>query len=212
MESHNTRSVKFTNTETVTKIDTPGTCPTCGGVARKGGKYCGHACWVAARRSGSIVDRFWEKVEKTPHCWLWKAGTFANGYGQFGLNADGKTIPTQAHRVAWEFTNGPLPKGVQICHSCDNRLCVRPDHLFPGTQLDNMRDAAVKGRLHSARPGKHKVKTEQLPEVEAMLAAGYPQQHIADKFGVSRHWVTMFATGKTRQYDRPRLKSNKGAA
>lgn len=59
-----------------------------------------------------------------------------------------------AHRVAWELAFGSIPMGMQVLHHCDNRLCVKPDHLFLGTQADNLQDAVSKGRLNRIEAGK----------------------------------------------------------
>lgn len=94
-------------------------------------------------------ERFWAKVEKGPDCWEWKA--FRNkGYGKFTYN--GRMY--LAHRLSWILTNGPIPDGLGVLHSCDNPPCVNPDHLFLGTQLDNMRDASNKGRCANQRSKK----------------------------------------------------------
>ena len=79
------------------------------------------------------VERFWSKVNKTESCWLWMASTVWNGYGRFRV---GSTLQ-RAHRISWELYNGPIPDGLSILHSCDTPACVRPDHLFLGTQEDN---------------------------------------------------------------------------
>lgn len=76
-------------------------------------------------------------------CVLWN-GTRAGRYGTTRIN--GRRI--YAHRQAWEDANGPIPPGMLVCHRCDEPLCVNPDHLFIGTQSDNMRDARDKGRLN----------------------------------------------------------------
>jgi hypothetical protein len=85
------------------------------------------------RRPGRpVMERFWEKVEKTGGCWNWTAGLNAAGYGMF---SDGKT--RLAHRFAYEMVVGKIPDGLQLDHLCRNRSCVRPDHLEPVTNREN---------------------------------------------------------------------------
>jgi hypothetical protein len=100
-----------------------------------------------------VEERFWAKARIGDDCWEWQSGQNGNGYGCFGM--DGKTF--RAHRVAWLFTNGPIPKGegyhgTCVLHRCDNRLCVKPSHLFLGTPLDNVRDCMAKGRANFPPP------------------------------------------------------------
>lgn len=94
---------------------------------------------------------FWLRVEKHEGdgCWLWTGGQTSKGaaggpkYGGFAYPGG-----TLAHRYSWELANGqPVPKGLAVCHHCDNPLCVRPEHLYVGTQQRNMRDAVRRGRI-----------------------------------------------------------------
>ncbi len=94
-------------------------------------------------RKRSFEERFWEKVRISDGCWLW-SGSLSSGYGAL-LGREGKLV--RAHRSAWEFAHGPIPKGMCVCHQCDTPACVRADHMFLGTMRDNLRDCAAKGRV-----------------------------------------------------------------
>lgn len=99
------------------------------------------------------AERFWEKVSKTDCCWLWIGTGIPSSYGQFAIRKDdGRWTHEGAHVTAWRLTNGPVPTGMEVCHNCpcgDKKRCVRPDHLFVDTHLENVRDAVRKGRIPS---------------------------------------------------------------
>lgn len=110
------------------------------------------------------IARFWSKVDKNgptqPHmetpCWVWTAGKDSSGYGMFW--AGGKDH--RVHRLVWTLSNGPIPHdgsahGICACHRCDRRNCVRVDHLFLGTQADNVADKTAKGRNNVPRGDSH---------------------------------------------------------
>lgn len=92
----------------------------------------------------SPVERLWERVTKTTGCWVWRGTTNNKGYGMLGIGRERQVL---AHRVAWESANGHVPDGMFVCHKCDNPRCVRPDHLFLGTNSDNIQDSIAKGRF-----------------------------------------------------------------
>lgn len=89
----------------------------------------------------TLEQRFWAQIEKTDSCWNW-TGARNPRYGM--IKRDGRRVG--AHRVSWELANGAIPQGLWVLHRCDNPRCVRPDHLFLGNRLDNMRDMGAKGR------------------------------------------------------------------
>lgn len=110
-----------------------------------------------------------------------------HGYGAVGF---GLGI-MKAHRVTFLFTNGSLPE--EVCHKCDNPLCINPEHLFAGTHQDNMRDMSVKGRFgvtRGERSGMAKLTTANVLEIRQLYATGnYYQYEIGERFGVSRSCI-----------------------
>lgn len=98
------------------------------------------------RKGKSLIDRFKEKYIPEPNsgCWIWIASTSNSGYGKFRINDN---IPhSSAHRASWIIHNGPIKKGLNVCHKCDVKLCVNPKHLFLGTTKENVHDMLNKGR------------------------------------------------------------------
>jgi len=93
------------------------------------------------------IKRFWAKVEKTDNCWLWTGSKRNKGYGAFVYaDKNGKVVQGRAHRFSYEIHVGEIPEGLFVLHKCDNPGCVNPDHLFVGTNQDNVTDMVSKGR------------------------------------------------------------------
>ena len=133
-------------------------CLACGKPVRRSlgllgeGKTCSRSC--SARMTGGGPEaRFWARVRKTDSCWLWTGARSDHGYGVLRPQA---APQVRVHRLSWAMHRGPIPEGLHVLHRCDVRSCVNPDHLFLGSQADNMADmwAKQRGRYggHGGRP------------------------------------------------------------
>lgn len=134
----------------------------------------------------TFATRFWKKVaiNRDGGCWGWDGAFDSKGYGQIW---SGKRL-LLAHRASWELHNGEIPTGLLVLHKCDNTACVRPDHLFLGTQMDNLTDCRNKGRMVVARGERAahtKLTAEQVLQIRAMHVPGKVGfKRIAKLFGV----------------------------
>lgn len=184
------------------------TCLTCGApfhpwFGRQGSSlYCTVKCSEPARIRGTsnTPDTFDSYVAKADSgCWEWIGFIRWNGYGTFGMG--GRSIP--AHRFAYERAKGAIPEGLFVCHSCDNRRCVNPDHLWVGTQADNLADMAAKGRahkgptLHSEAHPKAKLTKDK---ARAIRSDPRPAHQIAPEYGISKSLVWGIKKGTNWKY------------
>lgn len=154
---------------------------------------------------------FWANVDKSGECWLWTRGVTRWGYGDTRFNGRHQN----AHRVSWQLTRGAIPAGLVVCHSCDNRLCVNPDHLWLGTQRENMHDSWRKGRRDATCKGEghwHHRKPESTPRgashykskftesdvrsIRDARASGVPLRTLACKYGVTPEAIDAIAKRK----------------
>jgi hypothetical protein len=123
--------------------------------------------------------RFWSRVGNPNErgCRLWTAKLYANGYGQF--SAYGKQV--YSHRFAWELTHGTIPDGLYVCHICDTPACCNPEHLFLGTNLDNITDMIEKGRNSKGEQRYNaKLTDDKVRNIRALYASGnYTYEQLA---------------------------------
>ncbi len=178
------------------------------------------------RAMTSFERRFWARVKRTNGCWLWDSQS-SSGYVGIGINYGQERVQERVHRIAWRLHNGRIPRGKVICHNCpggDNPKCVNPDHLFVGTQRDNMIDRAKKAnhgflkmsedslfsysdpvRNHQRTVGvilgeaskNAKLTEADVRSIRRLSAEGRSYKSLAEQFGVSAGTVGFAVQRKT---------------
>jgi hypothetical protein len=138
----------------------------------------------------NLAERFWSKVDKSSDCWLWTGYIGWYGYGGFGINKKEHWNMIGAHRMAWLLEYGEIPDGLHVCHHCDNPPCVKPTHLFVGTDGDNIRDASRKGHMKGNRVTNRrgelnhvaKLTWKEVNEIRSRFKAGEKAHILADEY------------------------------
>jgi hypothetical protein len=139
-----------------------------------------------------FVKRFWSYVSKSNRCWNWVGGCDNDGYGSFWT---GKK-QVRAYRVSWRLAFGPIPQGQQVLHDCDNRKCVRPDHLFLGDNAANMADKVAKGRqAKGENNGCSKLTATEVARARELSASGQSGRSI--DLGVNESTIRRALSGVT---------------
>lgn len=135
-----------------------------------------------------------EKDEATG-CWNWKHGRHPKGYGRF---FDSDKRHKRAHRGTWEAANGLIPAGLWVLHRCDNPSCCNPEHLFLGTNEDNVRDKMAKGRhVKGSLSGTSKLTEHDVSIIKMMLGVGVRRHRLAALYGVDPTNISCIKLGKT---------------
>ncbi len=161
---------------------------------------CSQVCMKAWHSVEARLRRSYEVNQKTG-CWEFIGG-LRNGYGAIknGAKTDG------AHRVSYEIHKGEISQGLFVCHTCDNRKCINPDHLWLGTAKDNTQDCVKKGRIVTHEGDRFKdghipynavLTKNQVLEIRSLIETGVKASIIAEIFGTSRHKVNDIIRGKS---------------
>jgi HNH endonuclease len=176
---------------------------------------------ISLELSDSDILRFWQKVKKgsDSECWEWLGAKSKEGYGRFKVK--GKLL--SPHRVALCLSSSNLSSDLYGCHHCDNPSCCNPNHLYWGTQSQNMKDCQNKGRncketqtknlkkgektrgsaqFHSLVPQvgsknkRAKLNEEQVAKIKSKLSQGYSSSSLAQEFNVSPQLINSISRGK----------------
>lgn len=138
--------------------------------------------------SPEFIERFWSHVAigSPDECWPWQGPIGTHGYGLMGSRQ------MLAHRISWLIAHGPIPSGMKVCHTCDNRPCCNPGHYFLGTDADNAMDKARKLRIPTA-----KLNPEAVREMRRRYAeGGVSTRQLAAEYGVSRRAIVFALKGQ----------------
>jgi hypothetical protein len=144
------------------------------------------------RKRQAMPEHFRSMIEQSDGCWLWSGSKDRDGYGTYHVSR----VTQKAHRVSWELSFGAVPDGLCVLHKCDNPCCVRPDHLFLGTQADNVKDMNQKGRSS----GNVQIPDEIVRQIKAMRAStGATFAKIGATFGISGSQACRICGGLSRK-------------
>lgn len=137
----------------------------------------------------NTLEDFWSRIDKSngSGCWLWTGNVNNHGYGQFRLFKK----PHFAHRLSYQLTKGEIPKGLDLCHKCDNPRCCNPDHLIPGTPLYNIVDCLIKKRRPSV-----KLDVDKVREIRRLYKSGVARKDLRELYGIGKTTLDEVVTYK----------------
>jgi HNH endonuclease len=148
-----------------------------------------------------LAERMMSGLKTLPNgCWVSsKSYLHVNGYAFVVIDRrPGKGLfRERVHRLSWKHFKGPIPDGMKVCHKCDYRPCFNPDHLFLGTQKENLADMSRKGRRRGVTA---KLKERDVTTILKAYDAGVLQRDLGKKYGVSQTAISMIVLGKRWRY------------
>jgi hypothetical protein len=154
-------------------------------------------------RALSIVEVFWSKVARAgpDDCWNWTGAVNSQGQGVVDFRIEGRYGPRlrmSASRFAYQITHGPVDPDLNVCHTCDNKLCCNNAHLWLGTQVDNLQDMTSKGRRATGeRAGSSKLSNDEVLAIRQAVADGLTQGSQSRLYGISRASISDIILRKT---------------
>ena len=141
------------------------------------------------------LDAFWQKVNRTSDCWTWQGAVSRSGYGSF---RDGKIV--QAHIFSYKLHYDDYDNLKFVCHTCDNKKCVNPSHLFLGSRQDNVNDMLSKdrqARLYGETNFSSKLTAVDVKDIRDKLHLGMTQASIAKAYGVTQATISLIKRERT---------------
>lgn len=148
-------------------------------------------------KRGSPTSRFLSKIDKTDTCWIWLAYKDAKGYGIFGISSRNTK---RAHRFSYELFINKIPHDKLVCHECDNPSCVNPEHLFLGTNQDNMDDMKKKNRAPNNKGTNNpnaKLNKLKAVQIRKLYKTGeYLIKDLAERFSINRNRISKVISNK----------------
>lgn len=141
-------------------------------------------------RTVRLVSERWE-LDTVTGCKNWTGFIGSHGYGVVSTCIEKKFVQFLAHRLAWEISEGSIPNKLCVLHKCDNPRCINVDHLFLGTQLDNISDMVKKGRHSRGVSTQKRIARLSKQEIDQIILDARPHRTVAPEYGISHNSVRL---------------------